>query len=236
VASRHMYREYQQHGVDTDRLHLVPLPATDIIPDLMPPEPRAPAGRLLFIGRLIDLKGVSYLIEAVPQAARLLRRPLALAVAGDGAERPKLQDMAQQFGVTVDFPGWVQTKQKIALMRAADLLVVPSLWPEPFGLVGVEAGCLGLPAAAFAVGGIADWLLPGESGEAAPCDPPSPEGLAAAIVRALSDPDHYNKLRRGAWQTARGFSLESHLSNLEAVLSGPAKPSGDSPAVLDAVR
>ena len=44
---------------------------------------------------------------------------------------------------------------------------MPSVWPEPFGLVGIEAGCVGLPAAGFGVGGIPDWLRPGETGELA---------------------------------------------------------------------
>src|SRR6202034_271377 len=98
------------------------------------------------------------------------------------------------------------------LMRQADLVAVPSLWPEPFGLVGIEAGCFGVPAVGFAVGGIPDWLIPGQTGELAPADPPTVEGLAEAIVRALEDPAHYQKLCSGAWEMAKRFSLERHLA------------------------
>jgi len=97
--------------------------------------------------------------------------------------------------------------------------VVPSLWPEPFGLVGIEAGHLGVPAVGYAVGGIPDWLIAGVSGELAPGDPPSPRGLADAIVRALSNHDHYNRLCAGARQTAELFSVDQHVNHLEAILS-----------------
>jgi glycosyltransferase involved in cell wall biosynthesis len=167
----------------------------------------------------VGVKGVDYLIRAIPEATARLGRALSLTVAGDGAERGKLQELASRLQVNVDFVGWVDNQQKLQLMQAADLLALPSLWPEPFGLVGIEAGSVGLPAVGYAVGGIPDWLIAGESGELAPGDPPSATGLAEAIVRALADPQHYEKLRRGAWQTAQRFTMESHLAELESVLS-----------------
>jgi glycosyltransferase involved in cell wall biosynthesis len=107
-------------------------------------------------------------------------------------------------------------------MRAADVLVVPSVWPEPFGMVGIEAGSVGLPAIAYAVGGIPDWLIPGVSGESAPGERPNPQQLAEAIVRALGDPDHHQRLRIGAWEVARRFSPEAHLERLLPVLKAAA--------------
>jgi glycosyltransferase involved in cell wall biosynthesis len=103
-------------------------------------------------------------------------------------------------------------------MRLADLLAVPSVWPEPFGLVGIEAGCVGLPAVAYEVGGIAEWLVPGRSGEVAPGDPPTVAGLADAIVRALQDPARHASLRRGAWEVASQFTMAAHMSRLEPIL------------------
>lgn len=219
VASRHMYRELEQHGVSARRLHLVPLHTTDSVPATVPPSPRLPQGRILFVGRLVDVKGADYLLSALPHASKKLGRSLALTVAGDGPDRAKLEGLARQLNVEVEFAGWVGGEQKMSLMRDADLVAVPSLWPEPFGLVGIEAGCLGTPAVGYAVGGIPDWLIPGRTGELAPGDPPAIEGLAAAIVRALCDPIHYQQLRLGAWEAARQYTLERHLESLERVLS-----------------
>ena len=219
VASRYMHREMERHGVSAEKLHLAPLPTTDVIPDALPPAPKRLTGKIIFVGRLTDIKGAKHLIQAIPSAARRLDRQLSLTVAGDGPDRGVLEETAQHLGVTVEFAGWVHTRQKLDLMREADLLAVPSLWPEPFGLVGIEAGCLGVPAVGYAVGGIPDWLIAGESGELAPGDPPTIDGLADAIVRALGDPGHYQHLCSGAWKLAQRFTLENHLAQLEPILN-----------------
>jgi glycosyltransferase involved in cell wall biosynthesis len=222
VASGHMYQEFERHGVGTDRLRLVRLPFEGSAIDLPPPR-RDPQGRISFVGRLMDVKGVRHLIRALPKASVRLGRTLTLTVAGDGPDRAILQNLAAQLGVKVDFLGWVDSEQRLKLMRQTDLLAAPSLWPEPFGLVGIEAGSIGLPAVGYAVGGIPDWLVAGESGELAPGDPPTVEGLSEAIVRALSDADHYNKLCLGAWKGAKRFTLEDHLTELEPILAASAR-------------
>jgi len=223
VASQHMYQELERHGVTKDRLHLVPLPPPDVAPTLPPPA-RNMQGRILFLGRLMDIKGVHYLLESLPGASQKLGRPLTVTIAGDGPDRGKLQKLAAQLGVAAEFPGWVSPEQKLNLLRQSDLLAIPSLWPEPFGLVGIEAGSFGVPAVGYSVGGIPDWLIPGRSGELAPGQPPTVHGLADAIVRALADTGHYRKLCMGAWEVARSFSLERHLDNLETILA-PESPS-----------
>ena len=174
------------------------------------------------IGRLTALKGAEHLIKALPTAAAKVG-PLRVTIAGDGPDLQKLKELAQRLQVKAEFTGWVGTERKLELMREADLLAVPSLWPEPFGLVGIEAGCLGLPSVAYGVGGISDWLIPGYSGELAPGDPPTVEGMADAIVRALCDPSHYERLCRGAWEQSRRFTLDTHLDKLEPILAGDSR-------------
>jgi glycosyltransferase involved in cell wall biosynthesis len=197
----------------------VPLPMTDGSPEAMPPASRTPRGRILLIGRLTAVKGGHHLIQAISQASAKLGQRLTLTVAGDGPERQRLQELAQRFQVDTEFTGWVAAERKLELLRGTDLLAVPSLWPEPFGLVGLEAACQGVPAVGYAVGGIPDWLIGGQGGELAPGDPPTVQGLADAIVRAFADPDHYAELCKGAWRLSRSFSLANHLSKLEQVLS-----------------
>jgi glycosyltransferase involved in cell wall biosynthesis len=102
-------------------------------------------------------------------------------------------------------------------MRGADVLAMPSLWPEPFGLVGVEAACLGLPTVGYAMGAIPEWLVAGETGELAPANPPTAEGLAAALVRALASADHLQHLRLGAWEGSRRRTMHHHVEALEDI-------------------
>jgi glycosyltransferase involved in cell wall biosynthesis len=218
VASRHMAAEYRRHGVPDDRVRLVPLFPADIAPDLEPPTPRPRTDRVLFVGRITPLKGLTHLIDALPRASATLGRRLTLTVAGDGPGRADAEAVARRAGLSAEFLGWVGPAARDATMRSVDLLAVPSLWPEPFGLVGIEGGCVGLPAVGYAVGGIPDWLVPGVSGELAVGERPTVAALAAAIVRALADDDHRQRLRLGAWETARRFSVEGHLERLLPVL------------------
>jgi glycosyltransferase involved in cell wall biosynthesis len=220
VASAYMQEEYRRHGVAEDRLHLLPLFPPGLAPDPSPPAPRSVSGRVLMVGRLTALKGGSYLLGALRQASAALGQPLSLVVAGDGPDRPSLEAQARALGVRAQFAGWVEPSTRTRLMRESDVLAVPSVWPEPFGLVGIEAACVGLPAVAYAVGGIRDWLIPGESGELAPGDPPTPAGFAEALVRALASPAHLSRLGVGAWRVASRFTLDRHVCGLEAVLEG----------------
>lgn len=219
VASRHMYAELRNNGVDAARLHLVQLPSTNITPQAEAPARRLPQGRILMMGRLTDLKGGAYLMQAIPRAARKLNRTLRLIIAGTGSEEPTLRNLAGRLDIPVEFTGWVSGPRREEVIRNSDLLAFPSLWPEPFGLSGIEAACLGIPAVGYAVGGIPDWLIPGLSGELAPANPPTRDGLSDAIVRALGDSDHYHRLAVGAWEVSHQFSLEAHLDKLEGVLS-----------------
>jgi glycosyltransferase involved in cell wall biosynthesis len=217
VASNHMYHEFLQHGLAASKVHLVPLPGTGVGLPAPPSANRSPQGRILLISRLTDVKGGGHLIQAIRKASEQIG-PLSLTIAGDGPKRQDLEDLARQCRVKTHFAGWVETAEKLRLIREADLIAVPSLWPEPFGLIGIEAGGWGVPAVGFAVGGIPDWLVAGYSGELAPGDPPAVEGLAQAIIRVLTDPEHYRTLCRGAWETARRFTMEAHLAKLEPIL------------------
>jgi glycosyltransferase involved in cell wall biosynthesis len=71
-----------------------------------------------------------------------------------------------------------------------------------------------VPVAAFAVGGIPDWLFDGVNGFLASGSPPSATGLAAAIVKCLADPETHACLRAGALKVSAQFNLTNHLSVL----------------------
>ena len=222
VASRYMREEFRRHQVANERLHLVTFPIDAPAEQSPPAGTHAYSRRIATVGRLTDLKGAHYLIQALPEASRQLGFTLSLDLLGTGPDERRLKALAHRLGVAATFHGWVDRERRDTLLRGADLLAVPSVWPEPFGLVGVEAGRLGLPAVGFAVGGIPDWLIPGKTGELAPGDPPAVAGLADAIVRALRDPVHHARLRRGAWDHARAFTMAAHLDRLEPILTGVA--------------
>jgi glycosyltransferase involved in cell wall biosynthesis len=232
VASAHMRREYERHGVKPERIHLAALPNPNEGAEFHTAPRTGSRSNLLFLGRVTKLKGAAELLGAIPIAEKQLGRPLAVTIAGDGPERQRLEELARRNRLKAEFTGWVGSSRKADLMEQADLMVVPSLWPEPFGLVGIEAGAHGLPAVAYDVGGISDWLISAYSGELAPGHPPTVEGLADAITRALSDPSHYSGLCRGAREVAGRFTLAAHVSKLESTLESILETARRTPAVL----
>lgn len=215
VASTYMAEALTAQGIGLSRLVLAPPPVSLDSGHDLPPDPRPFTNRLLFLGRLEAVKGAATLLGALPEAERRLRRSLELVLAGDGPQMPALERFANQHHRRVRFPGWVDVRERSALFQNSDLLIVPSLWPEPYGLVGSEAAAWGTPAVGFPVGGIREWLQPGTTGELASPGPLSSSALAVAIVRALRDPAHHQSLRIGAWTAARRRTLAPHLELLE---------------------
>jgi glycosyltransferase involved in cell wall biosynthesis len=219
--SAHMQAELAAHGVSA---HVIPYGVT--LPDF-DPTLSVKSCDLLFAGRMDRLKGGGLLLDAVELIRNVLRQPLRVVFAGDGPERSRLEARAREITrvdreVSIDFAGWCDELRLGLLMSGSRLLVVPSVWPEPFGSVGMAAARHGVPAAAFAVGGIPQWLHDGVNGHLAPASPPTREGLADAIVRCLSDPSHYEDLSGGARQAAAMFTMDRHLPELMRILEAVA--------------
>jgi glycosyltransferase involved in cell wall biosynthesis len=174
---------------------------------------------LFFAGRMVTAKGGDILLAALSRVAAKLSRPLILTMAGDGPARPDWEQHARNLAahypsINVKFIGWQDEAALRALFEACHLLVVPSIWPEPFGLIGPEAGIAGLPAVGFDVGGIREWLHDGINGFLASGDPPTSVGLADAITKCLRDPSSYKRLRRGARAEAMKFTTTRHMQRL----------------------
>jgi glycosyltransferase involved in cell wall biosynthesis len=224
--SEHMLMELLRYGFEAQRVHSFPYyvkPTADELDGALLKSFTSPATEshwhLVFAGRMERLKGAHMVLQSLPQVAAGLDRPLRVTLAGDGRERGRLEREAARLcarhpRLEIVFTGWQTRAQLDALMGQCDLLVFPSLWPEPFGLAGPEACLRGVPVAAFAVGGVTDWLYENINGALAPGAPPTVEGLSAAILRCLRDPEKHARLRLGAVETAQQFSVKKHLASL----------------------
>jgi glycosyltransferase involved in cell wall biosynthesis len=168
---------------------------------------------------MTSLKGGDLLIAAVDIAQRRLGRRVQLVMAGDGPQRREWEAFARRLNVTSTFPGWVSGDDRLAWLLRASVAALPSTWPEPFGLVGLEAGAAGVPTVAFDVGGISEWLRHDVNGVAVPA-PPSAETFGEALASLLGDPRRLATLRAGARRLADGMPLATHLDRLEPILTG----------------
>jgi glycosyltransferase involved in cell wall biosynthesis len=148
------------------------------------PEP----GRLLFVGRLVEKKGVDVLIEAMS------RLPEArLVVAGDGPDRAALEAQAQKLALSerVEFLGQQDVAGVREQFRRACAVVVPSRVgkagdSDGTPLVMVEAMAAGVPVVASRLGGLEENIRSGETGLLV--EPESVPSLVAGLTSALSDP------------------------------------------------
>ncbi len=104
-----------------------------------------------------------------------------------------------------------------AAIDDADAVAVPSLWPEPFGLVGIEAQARGRPAVAYRVGGIGDWI--GGAGIAVRRG--DERALAAAIGTVLDEPA-WSTLAATARSHAERYRLGAHVEHLFDIFRGAA--------------
>lgn len=183
--------------------------------DDRPTAPRPAAPRLLFVGQLLRGKGVEHAIDALawmPDAS--------LDIVGDGPSRPDLEARARTIAPgRVRFHGFVPGAGVGAFYDQASVVLVPSHWPEPFGMTGIEAMRRARPVIGADHGGIPEWLPDGVGGFLfAPGDP---RALASAARRALADPGLGD--RALAFVRER-FPHERYLDEVEAALRACAGP------------
>jgi glycosyltransferase involved in cell wall biosynthesis len=224
TLSGHMYDEYVRHGFG-DAVACIPYgPARDEL-DLPPWNTCAAEDnrvRLIVIARLEPPKGVRLALEALPLIADATARPVHLTIVGDGTEHAALEKRASHLcardpRLAVDITGWVPPEARDLLLQEADLLVVPSLWAEPFGLVGLEAARFGVPAATFDIGGVRQWLEDGVNGRLAAATPPTAPALADAVHACVRDPATLAHLRSGARAAAVRYTVAGHVDGLLAL-------------------
>ncbi|MCL5004197.1 MAG: glycosyltransferase family 4 protein [Patescibacteria group bacterium] len=173
--------------------------------------------KVLFVGRLFKEKGVNILIDA---SARLKKKKFKLLIVGDGWERQNLEKQAVVLGLKdrVEFHGFRSGQELSNLYQRCSFLVMPSIWPEPFGMAGLEANAFGKPVVAFRVGGIPDWLENGVNGFL--LDEVSVESLAQGLDMLLSNHELRLKMgEQGRDKVENYFNLDRHLDVLEETYS-----------------
>ncbi|MFZ5758400.1 MAG: glycosyltransferase family 4 protein [Thermodesulfobacteriota bacterium] len=146
----------------------------------------SPKWQLLYIGKMIEVKGIRYLLEAMDKIRRLLPK-LRLTLLGDGEDRPKLEALARDFdpeGKIISFAGQIAQSRLPDYLAAADGLIVPSIVTkrqetEGMPTVILEALASGTPVLASRIGGLADAIIEGVNGLF--FQHSNPEDLAAKI-------------------------------------------------------
>lgn len=152
--------------------------------DFVPKKKQRKSIDLLFVGRLDPEKGVEFLIKSLPDV--VVEKPdLKLFVVGEGSERHYLESLTKKLSLSknVSFLGKVPFDQIKDYYALSSIFVMPSIYMEQFGLVGIEAMANSLPVIASDRGGIPDWCQDRKTGIL--IDPTNPEAIATAIKELL---------------------------------------------------
>lgn len=191
--------------VGTDRTHILP----NGIPRTAMPTPVRDTGHILFVGRLEHVKGVDVLLRAFQRV--VAEHPGArLTVVGDGADRARLA--AEHADPRVTFTGWLTAGQVAERVAASSVVVLPSLWPENFPTVALEALQAGRPLIASRVGGLPELVGPDNGVLVTPGDH---DELARALNGLLGRPDVLARLGAGSAARAGRYDAGTFLDQLE---------------------
>ncbi len=149
------------------------------------------SNRIAFVGRLVTEKGIWTLVEAV----KGLSVSVELDIVGEGPLLPTLRDVVEREAMStrVNLLGYLPPERICEVLVRSGLLVTPSIWEEPLGLVVLEAMACGVPVVASSVGGIPEIVQHNLNGLLV--KPGDPDALARAITLIIDDPRLRGRLR-----------------------------------------
>lgn len=178
--------------------------------------------RIAYVGGLNAEKGVKTVISAVAQFMAMNRTVIPiLTVAGGGHAdyEASLRDLVRKHGIEehVTFLGRVPKERIPKILSGNDILVVPSIWAEPFGRVVVEGMAAGLLVIGTATGGSGEILEDGVNGLV--FEPGNAMGLAQCLDRVYREPDVYERLVDQAVETSARFSIVAMTDGIESFLN-----------------
>ncbi len=175
---------------------------------------RGVGGGILFAGRLESYKGVHVLIEAL----NYLPATTQIKIVGVGPDEARLKMIAGK-DKRVEFLGFVPGNELWKMMAQAAVVVAPSIWNEPYGLVALEAMCQGTPIIVAKSGGLPEILGESQAGIVVPAG--DARALASAISAIVSHPDRAKTMGKAALERAKDIGdPQAYLARIMEVYRG----------------
>lgn len=168
VMSEYMRSEAIRAGIPKDKLFLnpyfTPIVEASPIKDFQTGSVR----KILFVGRLSISKGVSFLIDSFCELIHNGVENVELHIVGDGVDSDQVIKSIEKLEMNIKdkiyLYGWQSHEAVLRLISGADIIAFPSVYPEAFGIVGIEAMMRKKPVVAFDVGGVSTWLRHNKTG------------------------------------------------------------------------
>lgn len=196
-------------GFNKNKIEVIPYYTTLPNPDVLDVKRKIP--NIVCVSRMEKEKGIDYFIKALS----FIQIPCKVYIIGEGTQIPYLKKIANSISTNheIIFTGWIDNNKLGYYYSNASLVVLPSIWPEPFGIVGIEAMAYQRPVVAFDVGGISEWLQNEETGFLVKSK--DVKGLAEKIEFLLKRPDIAEKYgEKGVELVKNRFEKHIHLNHL----------------------
>jgi glycosyltransferase involved in cell wall biosynthesis len=222
VCLSESWRQAYRRAFPKARPHVVP---NVVEPGLGPRTETRPSDRplrLLYLGMITPGKGIFDLVGALHRIQKQWAGRVELIVGGEG-ELKRLETLVRDLGLTehVHCVGWVTGEKKTALLRQADVFVLPS-YAEGMPMSILEAMSYGLPILSTTVGGIPEVVTDGGNGFLV--EPGDEAALAARIDRWLADPTLIDRMSERASAQARAYYPETIFSQLSTLYETVLRP------------
>lgn len=230
AVSMYVQQMMARAGCAIDNIAVCPSPAPDVVPYTAPP---ADTPNLLYAGRIAPEKGLHWLLDAMDE----LDTEVTLHVAGTGTEdhmqAAHSQVAAHGLEDRVQLHGWCDGPALTSLMSMAWIVVVPSVWNEPAGLVPLDAAAHGRFVVASDAGGLPEYVAPEASALVPPNDT---DALAATLTEALGDYDMLAAAGKRAQHHASVTFSATHTARVYEQLYAQASTNRSASDVLLAPR
>jgi glycosyltransferase involved in cell wall biosynthesis len=213
AVSEHVARRFRETAPDPERV--VVIPNFLDLPDELSAEPTG--SQVLYVGPAARHKGLSVLLRALRQVPPGLAEAVVVGVSADEAV-----PAAESAPAAVRYAGRLTGEPLWRRFRAAAVVVVPSIWPEPCPTVALEALAFGRPVVASRIGGLPDLVADGSTGLLVP--PGDPGALAAAMTTLLRDRSLLKAMAAAAYASAAAFATAAVVRRIEAVYTDAAAP------------
>jgi len=220
VTTPYMKEMLIYNGFQEDKIQIMPLFVEDWGTNAKNDE-----NVIIYAGRLAKEKGVVHFIHML----KALSSNFKAFIIGDGLQKDECESLVNIMGLNnkVEFTGFLNRNEIKDYFAKASVVVIPSLWPEPFCMVGLEAMSCSKPVVAYDAGGISSWLRDNYNGYlASRGDIP---GLVHRVDTLLKNKKLAEEMgRNGRKLFEEKFSKKIHLDNLVAAyediaLSGSIK-------------
>lgn len=164
---------------------------------------------ILFVGRLNKYKGLDILIESFK---KLNHKNIVLHIVGKGPDMGEFKKIAGS-NSNIRFYGFVPERELIELYKKANIVVVPSIWYEVFGLVIIESFKYGTPVVGSDIGAIPELIENGHNGYL--FEAGSVAELKKVLENLLENSSELKRLSENAFESVKKYNMDEHIQELK---------------------